>query len=81
MSSQEAEEKARQMSIENPDKVYYVKYDNIMEPCSDIKWKNGQQLTEDVPMEYIDPNILKALADEDEYYNIKQAIIEWILNS
>ena len=69
MSSQEAEEKARQMSIENPDKVYYVKYDNIMEPCSDIKWKNGKQLTEDVPMEYIDPNILKALADEDEYYN------------
>lgn len=28
-----------------------------------------ESLNEDVPMEYIDPNILKSLADEDEYYN------------
>lgn len=54
MSSQEAEDKARQMSIENPDKVYYVKYDNVMEPCSDIKWKNGEQLTEDVQLKFVD---------------------------
>lgn len=45
MTSAEAEEKARQMSIKNPDKVFYVKYDDIMEPCSDIKWKNGKQLS------------------------------------
>lgn len=47
-TSAEAEEMAKQKSIENPDEVFYVKYDNIMEPCSDIKWKNGQQLTETV---------------------------------
>ena len=28
-----------------------------------------ESINEDVPMEYIDPNILKSLADEDEYYN------------
>lgn len=47
-TSDEAEEMAKQQSIENPDEIFYVKYDNIMEPCSDIKWKNGQQLTETV---------------------------------
>ena len=45
-SSAEAEEMARQKSIENPGKVFYVKYDNVMEPCSDIKWKNGQKINE-----------------------------------
>lgn len=71
MSSQEAEEKAKQMSIENPDKVYYVKYDNVMEPCSDIKWKNGEQLTEDVPMEYTDTSNFKNLQDESDEYQVE----------
>lgn len=48
MTSAEAEEKARLASIEDPDDIYYVSYDNIMNPSSDIKWKNGQQLTETV---------------------------------
>lgn len=43
-SSAEAEEKAKQASIENPGKVFYVKYDDIMNPCSDVKWKNGERL-------------------------------------
>ena len=47
MTSAEAEEKARLASIEDPDDIYYVSYDDIMNPSSDIKWKNGQQLTED----------------------------------
>ena len=46
MTSAEAEEKARLASIENPDDIFYVSYDNIMEPCSDIKWKNGKKLSE-----------------------------------
>ena len=45
MTSAEAEEKARLASIENPDDIYYVSYDNIMNPSSDIKWKNGKQVT------------------------------------
>lgn len=45
-SSAEAEERAKQASIENPDKVFYVKYDDVMNPSSDIKWKNGEQLNE-----------------------------------
>lgn len=55
-SSAEAEERARQASIENPDKVFYVKYDDVMNPSSDIKWKNGEQLNEaDEPI-YFDSN-------------------------
>lgn len=46
MTDEEAEELAKQKSIENPGKVYYVKYDDIMNPCSDIKWKNGKALKE-----------------------------------
>lgn len=46
MTSQEAEDKAREASIKNPDDIYYVAYDNIMEPASDIKWKNGKQIEE-----------------------------------
>jgi len=46
-TSAEAEEKAKQASIENPDKVFYVKYDDVMNPSSDIKWKNGEQINED----------------------------------
>lgn len=55
-SSAEAEERAKQASIENPNKVFYVKYDDVMNPSSDIKWKNGEQLNEaDEPI-YFDPD-------------------------
>lgn len=50
ISDEEAEELAKQRSIENPDKVYYVKYDDIMNPCSDYKWKNGQCVKEAIEM-------------------------------
>lgn len=57
-SSAEAEERAKQASIENPDKVFYVKYDDVMNPSSDIKWKNGEQLNEAEDEEpiYFDPD-------------------------
>lgn len=45
MSNEEAEEKAKQASIENPDEVYYVAYDDIMNPRSDISWYRGNQYT------------------------------------
>ena len=45
MSNEEAEEKAKQASIENPDDVYYVAYDDIMNPRSDISWYRGNQYT------------------------------------
>ena len=46
ISSAEAEEKAKQMSLKYPEDTYYVAYDDVMEPMSDIKWKNGQQVKE-----------------------------------
>ena len=45
MSNEEAEEKAKQASIENPNDVYYVAYDDIMNPRSDISWYKGNQYT------------------------------------
>lgn len=51
MTSAEAEEKARLASIENPNDIYYVSYDDIMNPSSDIKWKNGKQVTEQLEAE------------------------------
>lgn len=44
MTSDEAEKKAKQMSIDDPTRVFYVKYDDIMNPSSDIFWKNGEQV-------------------------------------
>lgn len=46
ISSAEAEERAKQMSLKYPEDTYYVAYDNVMEPMSSIKWKNGQQVKE-----------------------------------
>ena len=42
MTSEEAEEKAKQASIDNPDDIYYVAYDDIMDPASDIRWIAGE---------------------------------------
>lgn len=47
MSIEDSEEQARMKSLENPDDVFYVQYDDIMNPSSDIKWKAGKQLVED----------------------------------
>lgn len=42
ITDEEAEELARQASLENPKKIFYVQYDDIMNSSSDIKWVNGQ---------------------------------------
>lgn len=68
-SSAEAEEMARQKSIENPGKVFYVKYDNVMEPCSDIKWKNGQKINESKSTDLEDAIFTKNRYDDKIYYH------------
>ena len=42
MSDKEAEDMAKQMSAENPNDIYYVAYDNIMNPSSDLRWIAGE---------------------------------------
>jgi hypothetical protein len=42
MSVADSEERARKASIKDPENVYYVSYDNIMEPCSDLYWFQGK---------------------------------------
>lgn len=43
MTSADAEEKARQMSIKYPTEVFYVSYNDVMNPRSEISWKNGKE--------------------------------------
>lgn len=47
MSDEEAEELAKQASIKDPTDVYYVKYDDIMNPSNDIRWYKGKSYTVD----------------------------------
>lgn len=42
MSVADSEERARKASINDPENVYYVAYDNIMEPSSDLYWFQGK---------------------------------------
>lgn len=42
MTDEEAEELAKQKSIEDPNNVYYVCNDNVMNPTSDKVWYNGK---------------------------------------
>ena len=43
LSPDKAEEMARQASLENPEDVFYVAYDDIMNPCSEYRYVNGVQ--------------------------------------
>lgn len=42
MTSDEAERQAKQASIKNPNDIYYVAYDDIMNSSSDLRWINGK---------------------------------------
>ena len=42
MSNEEAEHLAKQYSENDPDDVYYVHYDNVMDPSSDYVWYQGE---------------------------------------
>lgn len=46
MSNQEAENLAKQMSIKNPRDMYYVIYDDVMNPSSDLYWVKGKSYTD-----------------------------------
>lgn len=43
MKDEEAEDLARRESLKDPDNVYYVAYDNVMHPTSDLRWVAGKQ--------------------------------------
>lgn len=42
MSSDCAETLAAQASIDDPNNIYYVAYDDVMNPSSDIFWVRGE---------------------------------------
>lgn len=47
MSNEEAENLAKEASIENPDDVFYVEYNDLMDSSSDIRWYKGKSYTVD----------------------------------
>lgn len=60
MTSDEAENLAKQKSLENPDDIFYVAYDDIMNPDSDLRWINGKSYHySEVKMQGNKPMILK----------------------
>lgn len=83
MSDEEAENKAKQMSIKNPDDIYYVAYDDIMDPSSDIRWIAGEpynysdvQIKNGKPfIKGVTENLVKSTKNtklkEDVFYNWK----------
>lgn len=42
MSSEDAENIAKQKSIDDPNNIYYVAYDDVMNSGSDLRWINGK---------------------------------------
>lgn len=45
MTDEDAEDEAKQASLKDPKNIYYVAYDNIMNPSSDYYWVNGKSYT------------------------------------
>lgn len=43
MKLSDAEMMAKEASIEDPDDIYYVKFDSVMDPSSDYRWVNGEK--------------------------------------
>lgn len=65
MTSEEAEEKAKQASLDNPNDIYYVAYDDIMDSSSDLRWINGKSYNySDVQIKGGKPYIKDASANE-----------------
>lgn len=42
MTCKEAEKLAWQKSLENPNDVFYVAYNDLIDTCSDTRWINGK---------------------------------------
>ena len=64
--------------VNEPDYSGAVEYDDFKiygdeETLRQLERDLSESLSEDVPMEYTDSDSLKALADEDEYYNKQRA--------
>ena len=75
MSDEEAEQLACQKSIEDPKDIYYVEYDDLMNPSSDTRWWNGQSYTyNEIGIRNGVPTILSAtdvVSDNAEYKNVR----------
>lgn len=42
MTEEDAEAEAKQASTEDPNNIYYVAYDDVMNPSSDLMWVRGE---------------------------------------
>lgn len=65
MTDEEAQEIARKESIKYPDDIFYVAYDDVMNPDSDIRWVNGKQYNYDEVQMRGDKPVIKEKLRED----------------
>lgn len=61
MSDEEAEEQARQASLKDDKDVYYVQYDNVMNPTSKYVWYKGERHDSSEAN-----NIIKSMNESDD---------------
>lgn len=61
MSDEEAEEQARQASLKDDKDVYYVQYDNVMNPTSKYVWYKGERYDSSEAN-----NIIKSMNESDD---------------
>lgn len=79
MSSEEAEEKAKQASLQNPNDIYYVAYDDIMDSSSDLRWINGKSYNySDVEIKGGKPHIKNT--DSNSTINESKGLESWTDN-
>lgn len=76
MSDEEAQEIARLQSIDNPNDIFYVAYDDVMNPDSDTRWVNGKSYNYDeVELQGGKPKF-KENKDQDDILNLLDKLQE-----
>lgn len=74
MSDEEAEEAAKQASIKDPTDVYYVAYDDVMNPGSELRWYKGKSYTWDEVEEVLKKEKEPFLSNHKENSTLKESI-------
>jgi len=77
ISDSDAEARAKKMSAENPNDIYYVRYNDVMDSSSDIRWINGKEYdASNVRMSSGKPHVLVG-SDWVEAETVTNSIKEW----
>lgn len=68
MTVKEAEEEAKQASLADPNKTFFVSYDDVMIGSSDIRWKDGKPRSVRSTNSSKKPNVKTNASTDTEFY-------------